>query len=107
MYYVKTTMTKKFDEVFHLQYCEVPDDLWVPRCVEEKWNGSLGYADSENPDGFNDAFLPEKPFPKKSELFDDNGLCKLDSEGEFAAVLITKNEFEAVWARALKENAKK
>ena len=104
MYYVKTIFSKQFDKVFHVQYIEVLKDLWASRSVEEKWDGSLGYADCENPNGVNGVFLPDIKLPEMDELFGPDGSCKLDSDGEFASVLISKSEFEAVWKMALKEN---
>ncbi|HIP22482.1 MAG TPA: hypothetical protein EYG79_02630 [Rhodobacteraceae bacterium] len=90
--------------MFRVQYCEVSDGLWALRCVEENWDGSLGYAHRENVDGVNGVFLPEKQFPAMHGLFGLDGSCKMDSEGEFKSALITKREFEAVWEQAAKED---
>ena len=104
MHYVKTMFSKQFDKVFRVQYLEVSKDLWASRSVEEKWDGNLDYADSENPNGVNGVFLPDIKLPEKDELFGPDGSCKLDSDGAFASVLITKSEFDAVWKKALKGN---
>lgn len=91
MYYLKGTYTEKFSEEVAQQFCEIGSDLYAQRSVEIFRDGRIGYADVTV--SLNGTILPEGKFPSENEIW--------SSEGEFISCIITREEFEEVWEKAV------
>jgi hypothetical protein len=75
-----------------LLYSEMDDEHWEVRKVEVFPNGSFGYADRATSRGT--TLLGLEPIPT---------LSKIAANPEFEPAAIAKDEFEAVWLKAVRE----
>jgi hypothetical protein len=69
-------------------YSELDEEGWEVRKVEIFRDGRIGFASTIEESG--STILREKPFPS---------LEAIAAEPEFRPVLISKEDFEAVWAK--------
>jgi hypothetical protein len=75
-----------------LLYSEMDDERWEVRKVEVFSNGSFGYADRATSRGT--TFLSPEPI---------STLSQIAANPEFEPAAIAKDEFEAVWLKAVRE----
>lgn len=71
-----------------LLYCEVDDDGWEVRKVEEYKDGLYGYSDESESTG--DTRLGMEPVPP---------LAEIAADPQFEPSEITKDQFEQIWSR--------
>lgn len=89
MDYLKVKWIHCFDSEPVLLYSEMDELRWEVRKVEEFADGHFGFASKER--SFGSTYLGKVPIPALSEI---------SSDPQFEPAVITKMEFEEVWARA-------
>jgi hypothetical protein len=90
MGYIKVSWKQDGPHYPIVLYSEVDDERWEVRKVEVFPDGSFGYADRAPSRGT--TFLGLEPIPTLTEIA---------AIPEFEPVAITKDEFEAMWLRAI------
>lgn len=90
MGYIKVKWIHSFVDEPVLLYSEIDEQRWELRSVEVFADGRIGYADGEM--STETTRLAEAPIPELKEIAADP---------QFQPEVISKDEFEAVWARAL------
>ena len=89
MHYTKVYFKRNESPVIE-SYHELDDARWEFRKVEIFRNGKMGYADTSTSKG---THLSITRIPPYSEIA---------SDPQFEPCEITKNEFETIWARAMR-----
>jgi hypothetical protein len=90
MIYLKVKWLHEFDDEPVLLYSELADDRSEIRKVEVFPNGELGYAYDEESKGTTQ--LSETTLPTEQEI---------GSDPQFQLLVISKDEFEEVWEKAV------
>jgi hypothetical protein len=92
MVYIKVRWKQDDPDMPILLYSEMENERWEVRRVEVFSDGSFGYADRSTFRGTTS--LSPEPMSTLSEIA---------ANPEFEPVAITKDEFEAVWLKAIRE----
>lgn len=89
MMYLKVEWFHSFADEPIVIYAEIDDDRWETRKIEVFRNGELGFSDGESE--CHSMGLSETQIPSIEEI---------GSDPEFSPRIITKDEFERMWAQA-------